>query len=653
MLVGNLVDFRKEVEGKKEWQPSGKIRAYCDAQYAEFRNDQFQYQKSYKALNNRTPSQYFELAEEDAYKFVPPPKDPNDWRNFVRAGDERNKLDGLLSFLRNLNFRPEPELRDWGGDVDQYAGEVATAGIRFLNVLDNAEEKDMAKDFSMFVHGTLIEQVRFNVKKCLKKAIRDWKPEDGIEGYDPVLSEVEDKAFVESTILKPNRVYFSDITKISKRDQDHIWYEAVVPYASAYRMFHSWSQWKYVKPYNATEDAWTDTTMDVETESTEATSPNRVRIKWRESEITNELSIYCNKVLMTPPGLKLPEGCSSILYQQASLLHNHMAYGRSFMDNVRPFAAVKDVLTSILVDVSRQIPEPPLKSKFRTMVNRYMFRPGAVTPMQGDGDLTPLIPPSAMQNFVFEAIKVYDSLTDRASISPVFQGQESKGQMTKYEVEQMLTQSIRSVAGMVGAARAWRVQQAELQFKIFLNHIEDITNFRFEAQGALNEASRVVEIRDKMPDTAKARYQALNELMKAENAYRKNGTKKRVYITSKEAMQKYSAVINYRVSPQQEESKASDDQQMVEKINMYRQAPNVDQRAVDKKLIRMLGDDEEEMLMPEQPEPQMQQEMSGMPQEGTQGLPPEMMVQGAGAPAEVMPQGPSQLAPQGAQPQPA
>lgn len=631
MLVGSLVDLKKEIESKKEWQPSGKIRKYCDAQYSEFKQDQYQYQKSYKVFNSRTPTAYFQVAEEDAYKFVEAPKDPNDWRNFIRTGEERNKLDGLLSFIQTLNYKCEPELRDWGGTVDPYAGEVATAALKFVSIMDNSEEKDKLKDFSMFVHGTLFTQARFNVKKFLKKTAIDWKPEDKIEDYPIRLSEADDVSRVESSILKPNRVYLADVSKTNIHDQDHIWYEMVVPYSKAYEMFHSYSQWPFVKPYDSTSDSWTDTETDIETESKEA--PDKVRIRWRESETTNELSIYCNKILMTPPGLKLPEGCYSTFYQQASILHAHMAYGRSFMDNVRPFAAVKDVLTSILVDVSRQIPEPPLKSRFRTMVNRYMFRPGAVTPMQGDGDLTPLIPPGAMQNFVFEAIKVYDDMINRSSISPVFQGQEAKGQMTKYEVEQMLASSIRAVAGMVGAAVAWRRQQAELQFKIFLNHVEDITNSKFEVQGS--DSSSVVEIKD-LPETKMARYHALNDLMRAENAYKKNGKRKKLYVTSKDALKKYTSVIDFRVSPGQESSQASDDQEMKEKIGMYREAPNINQRAVDKKLIKLLGDDEEDMLMPEQPAGMQGQ--PGMPaQNGQMGKPNSMPQESANQPNPLVP----------------
>lgn len=635
-LIGNYLDFKAEIASKKEYNPPAEIKEYADAQLAEWSWDFQSFQKQYKPFNNRSFFDYLSLSMEDTYKFSPAPVDPNDWRNFIRSGDERNGLDALLSFLQDLNFRCEPAARDWLGSLNKDMSDVSESFLRYINVLDETVDKDPISDLAMFSTGTLFKQVKYTVRQGVDKIGAKWKDTDPITSLSYAMREYDEFEGVESTIWKPNRVFLSDVSEPNYKKQDHVWAEMVVPYAVAYKIAHNWAQWPFVKPYNASYDQWTDTDLDTETEDTSRN--DKVRIRFRESPVTNETSIYFNKVLMTPPGLPLPEGHGSIFYQQAAMLDPKFAYGRSYMDNVRRFVAVKDVLTSILVDKSRQILEPPLKSRFRTMVNRYMFKPATVTPMQGEGDLTPLIPESAMNNFVFEALKVYEAMIDKANPTPGFQG-EQKGQKTKREVEMMLAESIRAVASSVEMACAWRRKESEMKLRIGLEHFTKMTGFKFESAGDNGSSSRVVEF-GAMP-TSKTKYQTLVRKMKdAQNIARKNGENKQHYFVDKATIKDYTFVIDFRVNPQQRDSRGADEEAVERKIAAYRSDPqNINQRAVSKLLVRMNNDDETELL---NPEPQAQpQQGQGMQQPNA----PQNPAQAQSAPQNGAPQ-PQQKIPQ-------
>lgn len=306
---------------------------------------------------------------------------------------------------------------------------------------------------------------------------------------------------------------------------------------------------------------------------------------------------------MTPIGLALPEGEYSMFYQQASVLHPQMAYGRSFMDNVRPFVAVRDVVSSVLVDSLRQGLEPPLKSRFRTMVNRYMFAPRSVTPMQGEGDLSPLIPPQgAIQNFAIEVLKVYDDMGNKAFQSPPIAQTGGKA-MTKFEVQQILSEYIRTQAGMVGACIAWRKKEARLKLKIGLNHLKEITNYNFETAGTSSSLGRNVKFGE-IPKSKDKYIEAVRKMSEAQNLLKKRGTRKKFYLVDPETIKDYNFVMKFRVNPQQRDSDAATARETQEKVAMYRLAPNIDQKVVDKILIRSFHDDETELLKEEEP-PQM------------------------------------------------
>lgn len=596
--AGSILAFQADIAKKREYQPPANIQQYIAAQMAEYILDYQGWQKQYKFFNGRNFLGYMTLAKEDTFKYVPPPQDPNDWRNFVRSGEERNKLDGLLSFLFDLNFRAEPQGRSWTGEISSEIGEVGEGYLRFLNIIDETDVKDPLTDLAMFSVGTMFKQIKFTTRNGIRKIAPQWNPSKSILDYKFSTSSVVEFEGIESTLWKPNRVMVSDITNPLMSKQDHIWYEAVIPYAYAYKTFGQWDQWQFVKPYSPNYDQWTDSEIDTETEDDQRN--DKVRVRFRESVVTNELSIYCNRVLMTPPGLELPDGELSMIGQQAGYLDPNFFYGRSFMDNVRGWVAVKDVLMSTGVDISRQILEPPLKSRFRTMVNRYMLAPRSVTPMQGDGDLTPILPESASRNFALEMMKQIDDQVNRSSISPVFQGQaNTKGSMTKYEVQQELIQSIRNIAGMVGAAAQWRKQEAEKKLRLGIRHLAKITGFKFDVPGSHGMGGKSIEFGE-VTSSSKKYAQIVRKMIDTQNISKANGDRKKMYYMDSEKIKDYSWIVEFRVNPQSRDSDASDEKEMVDKVGLLRSGPTIDQGAVDKYLVRGLGEDEDEFIQKQQ-----------------------------------------------------
>lgn len=646
MNVGSLLDYKKEIATKQDWQPSGEASMYRDAHFAEFQFDLFQFQNSYKLFNDRSPQEYFELNQEDSVVYVPPPLDPRDWRNHMRWNEQRDKFDALLAFLLDLNFKCEPAARDLFGTVSKGMGDVADGVIAYAELLDNGAEKNLLADYAMYRDGTVAEEVTWVERSLTRKIGKNWNPKDNPETFVSESRSIDGFIGIETNLMKLNRVYLGDVSQAFIEKQPHVWKEYVIPYSSAYAIFKDYYMWKFIKPYRQTEDAWTDNDVDIETE--EKGEADKVRVRIYENIERDEYAIYINRVLMTPVGMRMPEtGSYSITWQRASVLDPHFAYGRSFLANMRPFTKSLDLLRNIFIDRARQGLEPPMVSRFRFLVNKYMFKPASVIQNAGEGGLTPLIPEGAMNNFVFEAMKMLETNIDKASISPSFQGQNTKGQQTKYEVEQQLINSIRAVAGLIEASVNRRKQRAQSILRLAMKYYpkvmgnadisEDFSKLKKVSVLGSEGLTRKTILFSSADMNAYKVGKMLAEKENVEKAI--SGDKTKHLVVDSSVLDTFKFVIDYRVNPQQRDSRSADMANLEKKYNLYMANPGINQEAVTKMLVRANNDDEQEFVKPPAPPMPPQQPGAQPPAPGAarppqMGTPPEQMP-GVGNPKDV------------------
>ncbi len=245
-----------------------------------------------------------------------------------------------------------------------------------------------------------------------------------------------------------------------------------------------------------------------------------------------------------------------------------------------------------------------------------------------------------MSNFVFEAMKMLEGNIDKASISPTFQGQMTKGSQTKYEIEQQLTNSIRTIAGLIQASVNRRRQRSAAMLRLALKYYpkmkygklsqkaEDMK--KFVVSGGEGMGRKEIVFGD-MPTTPKEHMDLVSNMMSHERSAKAKGEKVKMFYINGEEAQAYKHVINFRVNPQQRSSKSSDIAEIEKKYTMYMNDPNVQQRgsmAVSRMLVRANGDDVGEFLpeTPQQPQQPQQQPPQGQPQPGQppQAQPPEV-----------------------------
>jgi len=461
----------------------------------------------------------------------------------------------------------------------------------------------------LLVDGTVAEEVTWCVKKRVKKTPKKpWKITDDPSSFIYDTRWTDFFEGVETRLVKINRVLLGDVSKPDISEQPYIFKEFVIPYDKAYELFHAYKNWKFVKPFNITTDQWTDTDTDLEIEQAGENIQRLVRVRVYENMLRNEYALYCNRVLMTPVGLNMPQDRYSITWQQAGLLNHHFAYGRSFVGHLRADVATRDVLFSLFIDSSRQGLEPPMKSSFKALLNRHMFRPAAITSSQG-GMLEPLIPPNAMQGFAREAIEMLEQNINKASVSPIFQGQGEAGSRTKYEVEQQLINSIRTAALIVSATVNRRKQKAEAMFSEIIKHYPSLSMGELSAKA--DEIKRFVvsspegdsqkEVMFQAAETPKEGMDLAQMLMEAEDKTKRTGMSVKKYLVDPKSFQTFEFVFNFRVNPQQRSSKSADLAEVERKYMTYIQNPLIDPMYATRLLLQANGDDPDDAIKPPEP----------------------------------------------------
>lgn len=560
----NIVDFEKEIRTKDDWQPDEEDAAYRDSLMREFQWAVWQFTNSSAYIAEMSPLEYYEMNLKDSVLVTEPLPDSDDWRNNIRLNDLIDKRDALLSFRESLHLSTEFLVQDALGNPRQPAADMLENLVKYAMEQDEYKEKSKLYNYGLFDFGTQYVRVTWDERQQFKRTERAPFDPMNPDAYQSFLRPGNVLKKIKTEFVQFNRVFLGDYSQWFINDQPYYFIDAVVPYETAYQMFGQWKRWKYVKGYMPENDAWTDLLPDYELDDN---SFNRkVRIRIYEKLSTKETAIFCNSVLMTPRGMKLPDGMYSLIGQQAGVLNPRFAVGKSFLANIHNYAMIKDLMANIMVDRSRQDLEPPLKSTFRTLLNRHLFRPANVAQIMGTGELTPLIPETAMRNFAMEVFKMFEGQMDKASVAPIVQGQNTPGVDTKYEVQQQLYNSLRQVELWIQASARMEYQIAGKMADLALVHypkmskvgasVDKVKAFVFTSP----DGGTSTEIKfAKMPPESdtEGRMKVLGDMAKRERKAKVKGQNLKAYLCDPGEMDGWRWSLRMNVVPNAPESKAS------------------------------------------------------------------------------------------------
>lgn len=405
--------------------------------------------------------QYYDLNERLANTFIEPKRNKED-SNF-QSGTIRTKLFALLSSISNLDLSGDISALDKDGLKVQALGDAMEDVILKTNELDNDDEKKLLRQYELLKQGTVfVEEIWDERSKKEKKMKGKFDGKLGVEWKTKIK-----KAFARPSrnLIPGVNVYLGDITKYNICDQPYVFTIETMPYSEAELIFGNWDRWKNVPktrtPWN--EQAGTGTWQLIESIATEDIEIVRYQDKW-----DNEFAVIINGVLMTPAGLPLPWGYEDYNIGQQNLepIHAKFAYGKSLTFRIRNKVAIYDEMARLAVLKTQKAFMPPRYNISGRIISNRVFMPGKINhgippntlpPIEGENE--------GVTGGEFSMIEWLQQSIDNETTSPVFQGQQTKGNPTATEIIELQRQA-KQMLGLTIFAMSmleWKLEWLRLQ----------------------------------------------------------------------------------------------------------------------------------------------------------------------------------------------
>ena len=440
--------LEKQVEAVETPPYKDEERNYLNALMRRIESAVSIREQEHTEFDGMTYTQNYERNRNLANTFIKPKKNPED-SNF-QSGVGKDKLDGYLSSLYNLNLSPDVTAFDENNFKVGSLGEAMEDTILKTEELDGDEEKKMLRQRELISQGVVFVEEIWDER---------WMKDKKVTGGGKFTGQVKGLTWTEKLkriFSRPTRnlvpglsVFLGNIKQYDLNLQPYLFTVDVKDYLEAETMFGSWDRWKFVpKTFSAptfiagvggtTSDAW----KHISTENGQVVII-RYQDKWN-----NEFAVIINNVLMTPVGLPLtlvngyPE--YNLTQQNYDPLSPYFAYGGSLMKKLVTKAGLLDEMLKLGVLKSQQSYKPPLLNLSGRVLSQKIFAAGKIT--QGVDLANKLIPllqgiPLGVTNAELAMVQQMRAEIDRPTFGPQFQGQQTASGTTATEVVELQRQA--------------------------------------------------------------------------------------------------------------------------------------------------------------------------------------------------------------------
>ena len=402
---------------------------------------------SHDEFDGMSYAEYYELNERLANTYIRPKRNKDD-TNF-QSGTIRTKLFALLSNIVNLDLSGDISAFNKHGFKVQQLGDAMEDISLKTNELDNDDEKKVLRQYELLKQGTVFVEELWDEKKKKQKVMKGK-----FKGKIDVTWETKIKdAFARPTrnIVPGVNVYLGDITKYNISEQPFVFTVDVMPYEEAKLIFGEWDRWKHVSKELRT---FQDLQQNYPTQwrLLDSTENNQVEIVRYQDKWNNEFAVIINGVLMTPVGLPLPWGYEdyNIAQQNLEPIKSHFAYGKSMVFRIRNKVAILDEMMKLVVLKTQKSFMPPYLNLTGKILSKRVFMPGKINHGIQPNTLVPVNEKESQGVTVAElnAIEKLQESIDVETVSPIFQGQQARGNPTATEIIEVQRQA-KQLLGLV------------------------------------------------------------------------------------------------------------------------------------------------------------------------------------------------------------
>lgn len=455
--VSPLIEDKVDIVDKPKYTPDDE--AYFSQLKVRLETAKRQRERIFTEFGDQTYLQRYQQNKDKANTVLPPKKNEEDV--IISSGTLEQKLEAVLSSVNNLNLYPEVRAYDENDTKIAQAGQALEDVLFMTAELDDDEEKKLMRQKEMLIQGEVFVQEkwveRFKKSKNLKqKFTGQFK---GVDWTERLQKYFEGPS--RSVKFGPN-VYLGDITQFDMKMQP-FWFEAYVDgYEQVKSIFGKWENWQFV-PKTRTNVTNTGDTPPQSSSSIQTVvdkrwsilelEDNQVEVIIYEDRWNDEFNIILNGIMMLPAGFPLseisPNGEYTIEKQVLKVIDAHFSYGRGFIQSTEKTAELLDEMLKLSVLKTRKSFMPAWVNTSKRVISARVLQPGKISmgipadALKALGDTSEGVTPSE-----FQMIKMMQENIDKQTVSPQFEGQQSKSGTTATEVVELQRQA-RMTVGLI------------------------------------------------------------------------------------------------------------------------------------------------------------------------------------------------------------
>lgn len=420
---------------------------------AEITVDRHRRESPHVEYNGMTYQKNYESNMLSANSYTPPRANAEDTQ--VVTGTTREKVLAIVSAVLQLNFQTKFMAFDKNDMQDEELAEAMTDCVERSNKLELWDEKKIYAYFEMATQGDVYAEKNF-----IEESVTDKKPVALSDVTEALMKDFKADYKTKVTtdmcvtnLIPGTQVYKGSMTERFLRNQPHIWTREVRPYEVVKSIYGGLPRWKNVPRRLVTVGLGTNTVYGVNwrLENTEAET---CEILKRQDRFNNEYSLYINGVKMLPNGFPLPWGFGEYNIVQGSLepIGAFFSESKSIPCKTKLDQEILDEMYRLAVLKTQKSFMPPIANYSTNILARSAFLPGKVNNNMQKGDIEVLGGDPgqySMKPSEFDMIKMIKQFIDEKSVSPALEGQQTGGDQTATENNNIMQQAKQKLGLMI------------------------------------------------------------------------------------------------------------------------------------------------------------------------------------------------------------
>lgn len=464
----------------------------------ELSNSANQRSQSYAEFDDMTYNQWYLANKLAGGGYIKPRLNKSDLS--VTTGITREKCNTVVTALLRYNFVNSIEAYDEGSLPDRAVGRGLEALVKKSRDLECPDYESKRSDtYTEFVQqGNVFMLETWVEEEEIRKEINSKKVSvEDIKKIDWTEKVVNVKKYCNTVMIPGINVFLGDIRQKYMENQPYYSIRREISYAQAKAEYGKWERFKNVpiskvviiNGKSADTHYWT---MDANTVK------NKVEEVRYYNHFLNCYQVFLNGVMMLPVGFPvefmLGINTPNLIKADGESMGANFAYCRGISAKNKFNQAVVDEFYRLILFKFRKSVTPPLANNTGKMLNDSINMPGTLHKGIDVEKLMPIGVNNSLTDAEYRIFEMVKEIINISSVSPIFEGNATRGEQTAREISELKTQSLMKLGMIIVGIILMEQKMVRLRMYDLLKHwTEDIDKSIEGVRGELLYKREVVD----------------------------------------------------------------------------------------------------------------------------------------------------------------